>query len=189
VSRPHNVLLIASTLLASWLGMQAVHELGHILGAWLTGGRVAAVWLHPLSISRTDLATNPQPLMVVWAGPVGGVILPLMAWALAARLRLSAAFVLRFFAGFCLIANGAYIAFGSFARAGDAGVMLQQGSSPWQLWLFGALTLPAGLWLWHRQGRHFGLGPQREAVNPRLAYATLTAAVLLLLLGVLISGS
>lgn len=68
--RLHQTILIGSTLLGSWLGMQAVHELGHVAGAWLTGGRVERVVLHPLTISRTDLATNPHPLPVVWAGPV-----------------------------------------------------------------------------------------------------------------------
>jgi hypothetical protein len=81
MQRPHQVVLITSTLLASWLGMQAVHELGHVLGAWLTGGRVTAVVLNPLTISRTDLAENPQPLFVVWAGPAFGVVFPTTALA------------------------------------------------------------------------------------------------------------
>src|SRR5689334_5732511 len=96
----HQTILIVATLLGSWLGMQAVHEFGHVVGAWLTGGRVAGVVLYPLTISRTDLAENPHPLPVVWAGPVVGVVLPLGLWALAAGLGLPGAFVLRFFAGF-----------------------------------------------------------------------------------------
>jgi predicted Zn-dependent protease len=48
-------MLIGSTVVGSWLGMQAVHELGHVLGAWWTDGDVSRVVLHPLSISRTDL--------------------------------------------------------------------------------------------------------------------------------------
>src|SRR3954465_3741643 len=100
---PYQVVLISSTLLGSWLAMQAVHESGHVLGAWLTGGRVARVVLNPLPISRTDLADNPRPLLVVWAGPVVGVAVPLLLWAMAAAVRLTGAFVLRFFAGFCLL--------------------------------------------------------------------------------------
>ena len=34
----HARILLVSVILASWLGMQAVHEYGHVLGAWLTGG-------------------------------------------------------------------------------------------------------------------------------------------------------
>src|SRR5437762_5721447 len=119
MNRLSQTILIASTLLGSWLGMQAIHESGHVIGALLTGGRVARVVLHPLTISRTDLAVNPHPLAGAWAGPVGGVLLPLLAWAVAACLRTPAAFMVRFFAGFCLIANGAYIGAGSFDGVGD----------------------------------------------------------------------
>jgi hypothetical protein len=188
VKRLHQIILIASTLLGSWLGMQAVHELGHVLGAHLSGGQVARVVLHPLTISRTDLSANPHPLLVVWAGPLLGVLLPLLVWAVAAGLRLPGAFVLRFFAGFCLAANGAYIAVGSFERIGDSGEMLRHGSPIWALWLFGAVTLPAGLWLWHRQGVHFGLGPAGGKVGAGVAYAVLVACLALAVLGFVLGG-
>jgi hypothetical protein len=186
--RLHQGVLIASTVLASWLGMQAIHECGHVIGAWLTGGRVERVVLHPLTISRTDLAYNPRPLPVVWAGPVFGVAAPLVLWLLAAWARLVGAFVLRFFAGFCLLANGLYVGVGSFDGIGDCGEMLKHGSSLWQLWLFGALTAPLGLWLWHRQGPHFGLGKGKGAVDRRAAYAALAAFVMLLVLGFAVGG-
>src|SRR4051794_14452795 len=107
--RLHQCILVASVLPLSWLGMMAVHELGHVLGAWLTGGAVSKVVLHPLTISRTELSHNPHPLLVTWAGPVLGVLLPLLALGVAAAVRMPGVYLLRFFAGFCLIANGAYI--------------------------------------------------------------------------------
>src|SRR6266542_4386859 len=100
VSRLHQIVLIASTVLGSWLGMQVVHESGHVLGACITGGRVGRVVLYPLTFSRTDLVHNPSPLIVVWAGPVIGVVVPLLIWAVAATARLAGDFVLRYFAGF-----------------------------------------------------------------------------------------
>jgi hypothetical protein len=66
--------------------------------------------------------------------------------------------LLRFFAGFCLIANGAYIAAGSFQSIGDAGDLLHHGTPIWMLWLFGIVTIPAGLLMWNGLGKHFGLG-------------------------------
>jgi len=48
-----QALLISVVLAGSWWAMQAVHEFGHVLGAWLTGGRVERVVLSPLTISRT----------------------------------------------------------------------------------------------------------------------------------------
>lgn len=63
MKRVHQTVLIVSTMLASWLGMQAVHEAGHVLGALVSGGSIKQVVLHPLTISRTDLAMNPAPLV------------------------------------------------------------------------------------------------------------------------------
>jgi Peptidase M50B-like len=188
VNRLHQIVLIVSTLLGSWLGMQAIHESGHVFGAWLTGGRVSRVALHPLTISRTDVVENSKPLIVVWAGPIFGVVVPLALWAVVAAVRLPGAFVFRFFAGFCLLANGLYIGVGSFDRVGDCGEMLRHGSEVWQLWLFGALTAPIGLWLWHGQGTHFGLGRTNGRVSPSAVYGTLVACVALLVLGFAVGG-
>ena len=188
MNRLLQALLIVSTLLACWLGMQDVHELGHILAAWTVGATVEQVVLHPLTISRTDVASNPSPLIVVWGGPLFGITLPALAWLAAERLTLPGAFLVRFFAGFCLIANGAYIGAGSFQGIGDAGQMLRQGSPLWLLMLFGVVTVPAGLWLWNGQGKHFGLGPTRSAVDRRLAVAMLGVCLALIVFGVLVDG-
>jgi hypothetical protein len=188
MTRLPQLVLVASTLLGSWLGMQAAHESGHVLGAWLTGGRVSRVVLYPGTISRTDLSQNPKPLAVVWTGPLIGVMLPLALWSLAAITRLPGAFVLRFFAGFCLLANGLYIGIGSFSRVGDCGEMLRHGSALWQLWVFGVLTAPVGLWLWHGQGQHFGLGSANGHVDRRVAYGTLITFLVLLAVGFIVDG-
>jgi hypothetical protein len=188
VSRVPQIVLIVSTALGSWLGMQLVHEFGHVLGAWLTGGRVARVVFHPLTISRTDLTHNPNPLAVVWAGPLFGATAPLFLWAFAAAIRRPWAFVLRFFAGFCLLANGAYIGGGSFHGVGDCGEMLRHGSELWQLWVFGAVTAPVGLWMWNNEGPHFGLGIARGQVNRSVACGSLVACAGLLVIGFIRGG-
>lgn len=161
MKRFDSVLLIAVTLFASWLGMQAVHEMGHVLGAWATGAQVERVVLHPLTISRTDVSENRHPLVVTWMGPVFGVAAPVALWLIAVLARMPGAFVLRFFAGFCLIANGGYLAFGSLQRIGDCGTLLSHGAPLWSLILFGAIAMPLGLALWNRTGPDFGL-PSRD---------------------------
>jgi hypothetical protein len=183
MKRFHQFLLISATLGSSWLSMQAIHELGHVLGAVATRAQVKRVVLNPLSISRTDVGENPNPLFVVWAGPLIGVILPLILWGLVQLLKFRSAFVFRFFAGFCLIANGAYIAYGSFDQIGDCKEMLSHGSKFETLWLFGAISVPIGMWLWHGQGGNFGLGPHRKEIEPYPAYATLIFCLTLVFLG------
>lgn len=189
MNRLHQYLLIGSTILASWLGMQAIHEFGHVVGAWATGGTISQVVLSPLTISRTDLSQNPNPLMVVWMGPLLGVIIPIILWLLACGMKMPGSYVLRFFAGFCLIANGLYIGVGAFDRIGDCGVMLRNGSFEWHLWLFGALTAPLGLWLWHRQGVHFGLGRAKGQVDKRVAYGVSIVCIILLTVGFIVDGA
>lgn len=190
VPRPLHLATLAALPLLSWLAMMGVHELGHVLGAHLTGGRVAQVIWHPLTISRTDLAENPYPGPVVWAGPIVGSALPLLAWSIAAALRHWTAPLLRFFAGFCLIANGVYLGLGSFTGAGDAGDLLYASSPIWTLWLFGLICVPLGLRLWHNLGPAFGLVDARltPTLDPRLAITTLAAFLATLTLSLLIAN-
>lgn len=173
MTRLNQALFNISILGLSWLGMMAVHELGHVVGAWFTGGVVSRVVLNPLTISRTELSENPSPRQVAWAGPILGTLIPLMAWAAGVLARIRGAFVLRFFAGFCLVANGTYLGVGAFGGIGDAGDLLRHGARAWQLWAFGLLGSSLGLLLWHRQSAHFGLGRTGQAIPPGSGYLCL----------------
>jgi hypothetical protein len=182
MNRLLQLLLIATFLPLCWFGMMAVHELGHVIGAYATGGRVARVVLHPLAISRTDLAHNPHPLIVAWSGPVIGVLLPLVVLGVFRLAGLPGRYLVRFFAGFCLIANGAYLGAGAWAGIGDAGDLLRLGTRIGWLLAFGLLTVPAGLFLWHGLGPHFGLGKGNARVEPGAVAAScgLLLAILVL---------
>jgi hypothetical protein len=50
------------------------------------------------------------------------------------------------------------------------------------------VTVPAGLWLWHRQGPYFGLGPAARPVRAGVAYASLIVCLLLLTLALVVDG-
>lgn len=178
MQRIQQFLFAISVVLLCWIAMMATHELGHVLGAWLTGGFVQAVVVHPLAISRTDVMPNPHPGLVVWLGPMFGSLLPCGIWLGTPRRWGFVRRLLQFWAGFCLIANGAYISFGSLAAIGDCGEMLRSGTPEWVMIAFGVVTVPTGLWLWHRLGSaaHFVRHP--EIVSPRVAY---TACVLVIL--------
>jgi hypothetical protein len=159
MTRLAPVITCSGLAVASWLGMQIVHECGHAVGAWLTDGRVVRVVLHPLAISRTDVNPNPVPAVVVWLGPIAGCCLPILTACLLTQLhRCNAMHATAklwqransmgwFFAGFCLIANGAYLVFGTLDRVGDCGEMLRTGTPAWpstvlvhrRLWLDSAV--------------------------------------------------
>ena len=165
-----------------------VHEFGHALTAWMTGGTVSVMVLHPLQISWTAFSRNPHPQLVAWGGPVFGVIIPSVLLAVARLLRSPGIYLIRFFAGFCLIANGLYLIVDSFGRGGDGGTLIRLGAAQWELLIFGAITVPVGFWLWHGIGQHFGLGAaagkvDRSAVIVAVCLLVVTIAVELALYG------
>lgn len=178
--RSSHLIFVLSLLGTCWLAMQAVHELGHVLGAIATGGRVVRVVLDPLEISRTDVAPNPQPSVVVWAGPIVGCALPLTAAAMLRRRRGTLLHrSLLFFAGFCLIANGTYIGMGAFDAVGDAETMLDTGSPRWLLAVFGIVAITIGAAVWHRLGSVTQFLRHPAAVTSRQALVTLVIAATL----------
>ncbi len=183
----NQVILIASFIPFCWLAFMALHELGHVIAGLTSGGTVTKVVLHPFAISRTDVSPNPNPLAVVWAGPIIGVVLPIMIWSLFWKLKISGDYLARFFAGFCLIANGVYIGFGSFENIGDAGDMIKNGSPIWLLWLFGMITVPIGFLIWNGIGPKFGLGDSNGRVDELAAYVSLGLFTVLFLATFLVS--
>ena len=134
--------------------MTAVHELGHVLAAWFSGATVERVVLVPLS--RTDTHGVQCPLFVHGGGAAFGATFPVLLWTVVHRLRWRTAFFFRFFAGFCLIANGTYVGC-DFSTTGptDAGLLVEHGMSRWILIMFGVLCISGGLFLWHGQSRDF----------------------------------
>ncbi len=168
-NRFFQALLYVSIVGCSWLGMQAVHELGHVLAARASGGRVSQLVIELWGFSRTELSVNPHPLFVVWGGPLLGAALPVAGWGCMYWLVPRQAYLVRFLAGFCLITNGAHLGGGAFTRAGDAGDLLRRGAAFWQLEVFGVATAADGLWLWQGLGPAFGIGATAQPVDRRTA--------------------
>ncbi len=181
-------LFVFSTLALSWLAVQVVHEFGHVLHSWASNGVVKRVYLHPLDISRTDLARNPHPLFVAWGGAIWGCVLPLVLFGLVRWLRPALAYLPAFFAGFCLIANGSYLAAGSWAAVGDAGDLIRLGSPRWLVLALGLPACGLGFFLWHGLGPSFGLGPVHGQVDRRAACGVTFALIVLVLIELLTSG-
>lgn len=167
--RSPKLLFALAALTFSWLAMQAVHECGHVLGAVLTGGGVERVVLHPLTISRTEVAPNPRPGVVVWMGPLVGVLWPLAAAGLMPRRWRLARGTALFFAGFCLVANGVYIGAGTLAGLGDGEVMRSTGTPPWVSVVWGLTAAGGGFLIWHRLGSFRGWLTHGEPLSWRVS--------------------
>lgn len=186
MNRTYQVLLVVSTLGFSWLGMQVVHEAGHVVFARMSGETVHRVVLHPLTISRTDATHDRHPLLVVWGGPLVGSMLPLVALGIARIWRVSWFYLVQFFTGFCLVANGVYLGIGWAWGVGDAGDLLGYGAPRWTLVAFGLVAAPLGLFLWNGLGPYFGLGEARGRVSRRVTYGTLAVLLLVILIELLV---
>jgi hypothetical protein len=176
-SRLWQSLLIVSVLGLSWLSMMAVHELGHVLNAALSGGTVTGVVLSPLEISRTDVAPNPHPQFVAWGGAVWGTVIPVVVLLAARKGFRRYTWLAAFVAGFCSIANGLYLAAGSMSGIGDAGDLLRHGAARWQLVAFGLPVAAVGLWFWNGLGPHFRFGVPGGNVDRKMAAAAGLAGI------------
>jgi hypothetical protein len=187
MNRFSQVLLIVSAVGFSWLGMMAVHELGHMLDLWLSGGTVDYVVLHPLAISYTHPGKNPHPLVVAWGGAIWGCVIHLGALGIVRAVARRFAYLAAFFAGFCLMANGAYLAGDAFMQGGDGRELVAYGSPPWVLVMSGLMAIAAGLYLWNGLGPYFGLGPAHGEVDRCAALGTLAALVVAVMLEAVLS--
>lgn len=148
---------MVAMLAIAWYAMMALHETGHVLHAWLSGGQVQRVVLPLADFSRTDVGPNPAPRFVAWGGAIWGCLLPLGLWGLWRARRWRDGRAIQFVAGFCCIANGCYLGAGVFLPVGDARDLMVLGTPRWALGCFGIAALTAGLYLWHRLGPNFGL--------------------------------
>lgn len=185
---PRWVLLVA-IVPACWLGMMAVHELGHVFAAWLVGAKVERVILHPLAFSRTDVAGSNWPRLIVWMGPLVGMTMPMTLWLAARAMCLTVTFLFQFFAGFCLLANGAYLASVLFEPVGDTADLLRLGESPVLICLFGLPCMIAGVMMWSGLASSFGWGPSAKDVSPRVAVGVVLVLVVMVVAEFVLSAS
>jgi hypothetical protein len=125
------------------------------------------VW-HPAALSRTDVWPNPHPLIEVWAGPAVGSLVPLVIAGVASAFRLRVGYLVWVVAGFCLIANGAYLGVGVVSPVGDAAELIKHGTPNWWLAAFGVATIVPGFCA---SARGWGSGIRRGRLVPGMRTA------------------
>lgn len=137
------------TAILCWYPFMCLHELGHILSAQFTGGRIQEIILVPWKFSQTVIRHSHHPLIDAWAGPLLGVTLPLFAYSLHKKFKRENDF-LSILTGFCLMANGLYIGLGWIDKVGHAGDIITHNFSIISMILFGIISSTTGLFIWHQ---------------------------------------
>ncbi|MEL7264973.1 MAG: hypothetical protein AAFP69_09250 [Planctomycetota bacterium] len=125
--------------------MTFTHELGHIIGGACCGATLTDFDLAPWRLPYSLHSPDPHPLVTLWAGPLLGVVVPVLA---AVMIRRHWAW---FIADFCLIANGGYLALAwlSGDRFLDTPRLLAAGAHPATITVYCVSTISLG-YVWFR---------------------------------------
>jgi hypothetical protein len=87
------------------------------------------------------------------------------------------------FAGFCLLANGLYIGWGTVDPAGDAREMIRLGVPRGLMFAFGLLATLSGLWLLDRVSPMLGFGDRPKRIRTNDVAWVITAAAIVWIVG------
>ena len=134
-------------VVVAYNGSMLLHEFGHVLHLWTSGGTVTRVFVSPIDVSYVFKGENPHPQWVAWGGPVWGALLPLALLAVAWTARWRVASLAVVLAVFALLFNGAYLSVGAFQPGGDTAQLLNHGAPVWSLVAAGLPMVGAGLYV------------------------------------------
>ena len=124
-----------------------LHELGHALGYWLSGGTVNAIVMEAPLPAGHVWGSSSSRFMPVWGGIAFGALItpvPLLTARCLSR-RSPVRFAAMMVAAFCLAHNGMYLFVGSILPFADASNMISLGAPRWLLFLLSIPLLVAFL--------------------------------------------
>ncbi len=170
-----GALLLLGSFAFGYNAATALHEFGHVLAAWATGGRVQAFYLHPFTTSYTTIDPDPSPLLTHAAGVTLAPLAGLVCIALARRVE--GAYTVPLYAtGVAAFAtSGIYLVVGTWAGMGDARTLVDLGTPPLGLMLVGAGLIAAAVRLAPHVVSLLGLSPT-DSLLRRLAVLELGVA-------------
>jgi len=143
----------AAVVIGSWYLMEIIHEGGHVLGA---RGQVERVTIPLIGISSTSYSSGNPSILALACGPLLGALVPLGLLLLPRATWWGRSGW--FFSGFCLVANGIYLAAGVTMTAGDTADLIARGVPIAVLVATGTILTVCGFTVWHHNGRWAGLG-------------------------------
>lgn len=134
----------------TWLSSMLIHEMGHVLAAIGTGGKLAVVDVRPWRFSTTLVSPNPFPSVVVWSGLLMGWLVPLVSlpfWKMKSSCQsqvLAIGPLLKTWSAFCWLSMGSYLALALGESFSDSGMLLREGWSPVVLCVTGIVVAVIG---------------------------------------------
>jgi hypothetical protein len=164
--------------------MTLLHEIGHIFVGCAAGGDLRDFELRPWHLPHSLFASNPAPLLTLWAGPLLGCLVPLIA---ACLLRRSAIW---FVAWFCVAANGSYLLLGYYTGDNelDSNKIIRLGTPVWILLAVGSAMTFAGYVGFRNEFRSRLGGSGSPIARRTLAISAVGMMVCIALLGLLGAG-
>lgn len=125
-----------------------LHELGHALSLWLTGGRVERITLNPFSWSCTYYAAPPtHPILTSCAGALSDMLLTMLLMIVASFLHYQLMRLMLVITGIVAIAHsGIYAIIDTMAcSGGDPTTLIQAGVSQIAIFAIGALLIAVSI--------------------------------------------
>ena len=128
----HSFTRFAIYTLWAWFVMTLTHEIGHVLGALVSGGSPVVIEIRPWRIPWSLYDPNPHPQITLWAGFVVGTLTPIFVWRVSTRFQEQPSQFVAFVAWFCVVANGIYLLLGALGsdRELDSQQLMQAGANP-----------------------------------------------------------
>ena len=141
-----RVALLLGAFVSGQLAQRAVHELGHAIGTWVTGGEVYRIILHPFLEGRCEHSTTSFPMITTLAGVGFSILVGSVAILLSRRYHhpMLAPLVMMGIAAF--FSSGFYYIVGVIIPFGDPGYLTNAlGASSILVLLFGISMVGLGI--------------------------------------------
>lgn len=177
-----RLLLAAAILLFVPLTLMT-HGFGIVLHALAMDVAVRDVALRLTGFPEVALGPHDHPLLLLLGGTLWALIIPILLWLIAAKARVSWAYLLQFFTVCSWLIHGAYWVAGYLLGFGEPMMLHVMGLPWWAMCGAGAVMVIVAMSLSRGLAEAFGLSqlpPQRGLTPVMHSLAVLLLAVLLL---------